>query len=132
MNIKRAVLFGTMVWVAALVVISILMFTPWFADSQTRIQVIWWIVEIPVVLLLAKWYFKTVEPTIKNGAKLGLVGLLIGVVLDVLITVPIFVKSYTEFYSNELMYVGFVIGWLVCIYAGYEFDATYTKPTNEN
>lgn len=132
MNIKRALLFGILVWIAAFVVISIFMFTPWFKDSQTRVQVAWWILEIPIVLLLAKWYFKQVSPTVKNGARLGLIGLLTGVVLDVVITVPLFVKSYTTFFGNELMYIGFIFGWLLCIYAGYEFDATYTKPTGEN
>lgn len=130
MNLKRALVFGVMVWIAAFLIIAVLMFTPWFTDSQLRVQATWWILEVPIILLLAKWYFKTVEPTAKNGARLGLIGLLTGVLLDVVITVPVFVKSYSTFFGNELMYVGFIIGWLLCIYAGYEFDATYTKPIN--
>ncbi len=134
MKLKRAFLFGTMVWVAAFVVISVLMFTPWFKDSQTRIQAGWWILEVPAVLLMAKWYFKMDPPTIKKGFLLGVLGLIVGVILDAVITVPFFVKSYAVFYTNWLMYVGFVWGIILTTYAGYEFDATFSKPnlTEEN
>ncbi|MBU2542635.1 hypothetical protein KJ785_03685 [Patescibacteria group bacterium] len=134
MNIKRAIIFGIGVWIAAFVIISILMFTPWFKDSQTRAQVTWWILEIPAVLLLAKWYFKMDPPTIKKGFLLGVIGLVVGIILDSVITVPLFVKSYTVFFGNWLMYVGFVWGIVLTTYAGYEFDATYSKPnlTEEN
>ena len=128
MNIKRASAFGVMLWVAAFMVISIVMFTPWFRDSIMRVNVAWWILEIPVVLLLAKWYFKEVEPTTKNGVRLGVIGVIVGVILDMIITVPLFVKSYLTMYSDWKVYVGLLLGWLLCIYAGYEFDATYTRP----
>lgn len=128
MNIKRALGFGAMLWVAAFMVISIFMFTPWFRDSEMRVQVAWWILEIPVVLLLAKWYFKEVSPTLKNGARLGVASIVVGVVLDVIITVPLFVKSYSTMYGDWKIYVGLLLAWFLCIYAGYEFDATYTKP----
>jgi hypothetical protein len=130
MNIKRALAFGAMLWVAAFMVISIVMFTPWFRDDIIRTNVAWWILEIPVVLLLAKWYFKEVEPTTKNGARLGIASMIVGVALDMIITVPLFVKSYTTMYGDWKIYVGLLLAWVLCIYAGYEFDATYTKPAN--
>ena len=104
------------------------MFTPWFKDSQTRVQATWWILEIPAILLLAKWYFKMDSPTIKKGFLLGVIGLVAGTMLDAVITVPFFVKSYAVFYTNWLMYIGFVWGIILTTYAGYEFDATYSKP----
>ena len=128
MNTKRAIIFGISVWIAAFVIISILMFTPWFKDSQTRVQVAWWVLEIPAVLLLAKWYFKMDPPTVKKGFLLGVIGLVVGTVLDMIITVPLFVKSYSIFYTNWLMYIGFVWGIILTTYAGYEFDATFSKP----
>lgn len=129
MNIKRAIGFGIMFWVLAFVVISILMFSPWFKDGEMRQNITWWILEIPITLLLAKWYFKKVTPTAKNGLVLGVLGLITGSILDAAITVPLFVKSYSLFFGNWLMYVGYGIVLLLCIYAGYEFDATFTKPT---
>ncbi len=128
MNYKRALIFGIGVWVAAFVTISIFMFAPWFKESQLRIQIAWWLIEIPAVLLLAKWYFKMDPPTIKKGFLLGVIGLVVGTVLDMVITVPFFVKSYAVFYTNWLMYVGFVWGIVLTTYAGFEFDATYSKP----
>ncbi len=128
MNLKRALVFGVLVWIVAFVVILILMFTPWFKESQLRIQIGWWVLEIPAVLLLAKWYFKMGLPTAKKGFLLGVIGLLTGTVLDMVITVPLFVKSYAVFYSNIWMYVGFVLMLLLTTYAGYEFDGTYSKP----
>ena len=89
--------------------------------------VIYWILLVPVTLLSAKWYFKEDSPTLKKGLLLGLIGLAVGIVLDLIITVPLFIKSYSEFYSQWELYVGFAIFLLVCMYAGFEFDATYTK-----
>jgi len=128
MNLKRAIIFGASVWIVVFVIISVLMFTPWFKESTLRIQATWWILEIPAVLLLAKWYFKMDSPTIKKGLLLGIIGLLTGTLLDIIITVPLFVKSYTMFYANWLMYIGFVWMLILTTYAGYEFDATFTKP----
>lgn len=127
MKLKRALVFGIGVWIAAFVVISILMFTPWFKESQLRIQIGWWVLEIPVILLLAKWYFKMDPPTFKKGVLLGLIGLVVGTLLDMIITVPLFVKSYAVFYSNWSMYIGFIWCVVLSAYAGYEFDATFTQ-----
>lgn len=130
MNIKRALGFGTMLWIVAFMVMSIVMFTPWFRDDIIRTNVAWWVLEIPAVLLLAKWFFKEVEPTMKNGARLGIISIIVGVALDMIITVPLFVKSYAVMYSDWKVYVGLLLAWVLCIYAGYEFDATYTKPAS--
>lgn len=132
MNIKRAIGFGIMFWILAFVVISIAMFSPWFKESQFRTMAAWWVLEIPATLLLAKWYFKTVSPTIKNGFWLGIIGLTVGIILDCIITVPLFVKSYSVFFSNWLMYVGYAEIILLCLLAGYEFDATYTEAGQES
>ena len=128
MNIKRAIGFGAILWVVGLVVVYILMLIPWFRDGEMRVQIGWWVLEIPAVLLLAKWYFKQVQPTIKNGARLGIASIVVGVVLDMIITVPLFVKSYAVMYSDWTMYASLLLAWVLCIYAGYEFDGTYTKP----
>jgi hypothetical protein len=132
MNIKRSIGFGVLLWISAFVIISILMFSPWFSDSETRIHVGWWILEIPLVLLLAKWYFKADPPTLKKGFLLGLIGLLVANLLDLAITVPFVVKSsYNEFYGNWTLWVGFALVLLLTSFAGFEYDATYSKQEKE-
>lgn len=130
MNIKRLLGYSVILWVIIFVIYSIIMFLPWFKDHNVRIQIAWWVLEIPIVLLWSRAYFKTVAPTWKSGLILGVVGLLIGTILDLLITVPFFVKSYAVYYGNWLMYVGFVEMIVLTIIAGAEFDATYSKPTD--
>lgn len=128
MKIKRALGFGLILWIAAFMIISIFMFLPWFKESQMRVQIAWWVLEIPVVLLAAKWYFKVDPPTIKKGFLLGVIGLVSGAVLDMIITVPLFAKtSYAEFFGDWKMWVGYAIVLLLTIFAGFEFDKTFTK-----
>jgi hypothetical protein len=87
----------------------------------------WWVLEIPIVLFWCKIYFKKVAPTWKNGLILGVVGLLVGTALDILITIPLFVKSFSVYYSNWLMYVGFAEMLILTTLAGAEFDGTYSR-----
>jgi hypothetical protein len=127
MNIKRAVGFGAMLWIAAFVSISILMFAPWFKESASRYQIAWILLEIPVVLLLAKWYFKMNIPTVKKGFLLGVIGLITSSVLDLIITIPLFLAPNTDtpigdFFFDWKMLVGFGLVLVLTTYAGYEFD----------
>jgi len=87
-----------------------------------RVNVAWWIIEIPLVLLMAKWYFKQKHPSLKEGFFLGLTALLIGIFLDAVITVPLFIKSYSGFFGNWIMYVGYVELLLLTTLSGWEFD----------
>ncbi|MBI5222403.1 MAG: hypothetical protein HY980_02815 [Candidatus Magasanikbacteria bacterium] len=127
MKLPRAVIFGATLWIAAFVVISIVMFTPWFKENMLRVMVVWWILEIPVVFLLAKWYFKADPPTIKKGLLLGLIGLVVSMALDAVITVPLFVKSYAAFYGDWKVWFGLIEVLILCVLAGGEFDKTFTK-----
>ncbi|MBT3539395.1 hypothetical protein HOF40_04190 [Candidatus Parcubacteria bacterium] len=131
MKIKRAIAFGVMLWVGIFAIISILMFTPSLQDKDFYQFLILWILLIPLVLLLAKWYFREDSPTTKKGFLLGIIGVLVGTVLDIAITVPLFVKSYSVFYSNVFMYIGIAEGILLATYAGFEFDATYTMESKK-
>ena len=47
-------------------------------------------------------------------------------ILDIIITVPLFVKSYGDFYGNWMMWVGFALFIVLTVFAGFEFDSTYT------
>ena len=127
MNIKRAILFGVLLWVFVFVIISIIMFIPALAGRRLTQSIIFWVVNIPLVLLLAKWYFKTVVPTVKNGLILGVLSLIVTTVLDLIITVPLFVKSYAAFYGDWTLYVGYAEIIIICMIAGGEFDAVATE-----
>lgn len=136
LNLKRALGFSLMLWVLIFVIVSILMFLPWIKESDTRISVVWWILEVPVVLLLAKWYFKTNHPNTKEGFLLGLVALIVGNILDMLITIPLFISEqssepYAMYYGDWKIWLGFVLLVALTTFAGYEFDATYTKPEDD-
>lgn len=129
MNFKRALGYAVLLWFIIFVVISIVMFLPWFKDSQLRIMAAWWALEIPIVLLWAKAYFKVETPTWKKGLYLGVAALIVSVVLDVIITVPLFVKSYAAYFGSWMLYVGYLELLILTALAGAEFDATYSKPS---
>ena len=114
-------------WVVIFVVVSILMFLPPLVDKKLMQFIIFWVLLIPIVLLLCKWYFKMDAPNLKKGIVLGIVLLFVALGLDVIITVPLFVKSYSVFFGDWMMYIGYVEILLLSIYAGFEFDGTFTK-----
>lgn len=130
MNIKRLVGFSVLIWIAIFVVYSIIMFMPWFKGNDLRIHVGFYVLLLPLTLAWAKLYFREDPPTWKKGLYLGLAALLIGTVLDLIITVPFFVKSYTVYYGNWLLYVGFLEMIVITTLAGGEFDGTYSKNIN--
>ena len=100
MNYKRALGFGVLLWAIIFVVISVIMFLPWFKGHDMRIQVAWWVLAVPAVLLWAKAYFKQDSPTVKKGLTLGLIALVVGIILDTIITVPLFVKDYVAYFGD--------------------------------
>jgi hypothetical protein len=131
MKYSRGILFGLFLWAFIFVLLSIIMFAPGIKDQVFFQYLILWVLLIPFVLFIAKWYFHTDEPTTKKGLILGLIALVVGIILDSVITVPLFVKSYSTYFSNTYLYIGMFEVLLLTTYAGYEFDATYTKDTDK-
>ncbi len=127
-HLGRAIGFGAILWLVIFAIISIVMFIPALQDKDLYQFIILWVLMVPVIMFLAKWYFRVVTPTAKNGFVLGVLAVVVGTILDLIITVPLFVKSYAIFYSNIFMYIGMVWGIALTTYAGYEFDTTYTEP----
>ena len=107
------------------------MFAPGIKNQVFFQYLILWVLLVPTVLFLAKWYFHMDEPTTKKGFLLGIMALVIGLILDSIITVPFFVKSYSVYFSNSYLYIGLLEVLLLTTYAGYEFDSTYTKDTDK-
>lgn len=127
MKHKRAIVTGIILWLLIFVVLSILMFTPFLKDRVMVRYTIFWLLLVPMTLLSAKWYFKMDPPNLKKGLCLGLIILAISIVFDLAVTVPVFVKSYAKFFSDWKLYFGLSEILLLCMYAGWEFDDTYTK-----
>ena len=122
MKLKRGILFGIILWVLIFILWSIIMFLPYLKEHQTIQYIVWWIIEIPLVLSLGKWYFKQRKPRIKEGFFLGLVALLVVTILDIAITVPFFVKSFSKFYGDWRLIVGLIELVALTTLAGWEFD----------
>ena len=127
MNYKRALVTGVMLWMIIFVTVSVLMFLPFLLDKTLIQFAIFWVLLIPAVLLLNKWYFRADPPSLKKGLMLGVILLAVLIALDAVITVPLFVKSYSVFFGDWMMCVEYAEILLLSIYAGFEYDRTYTK-----
>ena len=114
-------------WMAIFIIFYGLMFAPFLKGKEMMQFAIFWVLLIPLTLLSAKWYFKMDPPNLKKGLCLGLIIIGVATVLDIIITAPLFVKSYANFFGNWKLYVGLSEILLLCTYAGWEFDKTYTK-----
>ncbi len=132
MNYKRAIGFGILLWVFIFVIYSILIFIPALKEQKLTQNIIFWVLNVPLTLSLAKWYFIKDVPNIKKGLYLGLIGLAVGTILDLIITVPFFIKSYTAFYSEWMLYFGYIETLLLCIFAGAEFDLPLFRREGDN
>lgn len=130
MNYKRAILFGVMLWAFIFVIFSVVMFMPWFSTRPLAQHATLWILFIPLVLALVKWYSFGKKITAVEGLKLGLVFLVVGTILDMIITIPLFVKSFGKYYSDWKIYVGYAEVLALCAYAGFEFDNPVNKPAS--
>jgi hypothetical protein len=127
MKHKRAIITAVIIWLSIFIILSILMFLPFLKEKEMIQYFIFWVLLIPITLFSAKWYFRMDPPTLKKGLYLGLIILGVSLVFDIFITVPVFVKSYMIFFGNWRLYIGFSEIILLCTYAGWEFDDTYTK-----
>ena len=131
MNYKRLLQFGVMLWIVVFVVFSIILFLPPLQDKEMLQYIIFWVVNVPIVLFLAKWYFKAEKPTWQRGLQLGIAGIIVGTVLDLLITQLFIEGTYrdflAEFYGDWKLYVGFLEVIVLTVLAGAEFDGTFSK-----
>lgn len=126
MNYKRAIKTGVMLWISVLIIFAALLAVPALADAPLWRAIIFGILLVPVTLFLAKWYFKMDSPNYKKGIYLGLIALAVSLLLDLSITIPVFVKSYLVFFSDWLVYASSAEVLALFIFAGWEFDKTYT------
>lgn len=129
--LKRAIQFSIIYWIIIFAIVSVFLFLPFTASNELWQSIALWIAIVPVTLGLARWYFRQVDPSPINGLKLWAVSMLVGLVFDSIITIPLFISqefsgdtmaAFQSFYSNPLLYIGFVWSLLLMVYAGFEFD----------
>jgi chromate transport protein ChrA len=140
MNIKRAIVFSIMLYLLSFLIFS-LTTLPFGVDLESynvslKSYIFFWLLYIPITLLLAKWYFKQVAPSANGGLKLGIVAILIAFLLDgfsyaVTLAVGENTDMFIAMYSDWKFYFSIIWIIILCIFAGWEFDRTYTKKENK-
>jgi len=136
MNLKRAIGFAVALYIISFIGFFVTLLLPG-EHSLTEVPplatfVVVWLIHIPVVLLLAKWYFRKVSATTKNGLLLGIVTIAVALVLDGLsiagtIAAGESIDTFKALYTDWKFYATVLEIILLTTYAGYEFDSTYTE-----
>ncbi len=111
MNVKRAIMFGALLWVLIFFEVSVLMFGFGLEVGKT-FYIIHYILLLILVLFVSLFYFRgKIKRGFSEGILVGLVFVVVGVILDVVITVPLFIKDYGAFFN-----LGVLIGLLETIF----------------
>lgn len=136
MNIKRALAFSLLLYFGSFLVFWLLFLFMGISVESTlglREYIYTWVLYIPLVLFLAKWYFRTSAPTTKHGFQLGLMAIAVALLIDGLSVLGTMAAAqpldmFAEMYSDWKFYASIVWVILLTTYAGFEFDGTYTVP----
>lgn len=94
MNIKRAIVFGIVLWVLVFFEVSILMFGFGLTESTLYYVLHYFLLAVFISILAYKYFSKDVEKGLIEGIVLGIIFIFVGIVLDSVITIPLFVKDY--------------------------------------
>lgn len=107
MNLSRAFLTGTMVWVAIFSVFTILSFIPSLHDAETLQTIIVYLFLIPILYYGLTFYYK--KGKTNNGFQLGLIIIVTCLILDALITLPLVIiphgGDYMSFFTSPLLLI---------------------------
>lgn len=135
MNWKRAIAAGFGIYAVVFVVYMIAAELGYVSYEEVTLSgfVLMWVVNVPAVLLLAKWYFKMDAPTAKKGFYLGVVAIIVGFILDSVFVAMSYsggapIDQFNELLGSWMSYVTIAEVLLLATYAGYEFDGTYSAP----
>lgn len=133
MNCKRAISFGVLLYAATFILFWLLSLFPFFDPYSMSLgtYAVVWIINIPLVLVLAKWFYKKEQPTVKNGFFLGITAIFVGLAFDALfIGMAMLAGEPTDMfkamYSSWMFYVTILEVILLTTFAGGEFDGTYS------
>lgn len=108
MNIVRASIIGSIVWVAIFSLFTLLSFIPITKDSQTLQATIIGICIVPLAYFGAKAYYK--KGYGGNGFVIGFIMVSVALILDALITVPLVEipyngGDYLTFFSSPILWI---------------------------
>jgi len=90
-----------------------------------------WLVNIPLIFFLGKWYFRNVSPTVQHGLQLGVVAIGVALLCDALLAFVTVVAgqpvdAFVALYTDWKLYATIFEIILLTTYMGYEFDGTFT------
>ncbi|OGH68763.1 MAG: hypothetical protein A3J66_03545 [Candidatus Magasanikbacteria bacterium RIFCSPHIGHO2_02_FULL_47_14] len=135
MNYKRAIIFGVVLYAVFFILYGLSYVVPFLnkeSSNGLKSYIFTWVINIPVVLLLGKWYFKALKPSVHRGFWLGVITILVAFALDgifVLLALA-FQQPLDDFktlYTDWKFYTTLAEVILLCTVSGFEFDATYSK-----
>lgn len=131
MTIKRVIGFALLLYVATFLVYGVVQLVPNAAFPSLLGYGIFWVLNIPIVLILAKWYFKRIAPSPKRGLQLGVFAIVVAFILDGLFWGLALAggqgaSEFSQMYSDWKFYLTILEVIALCTYAGYEFDKTYS------
>jgi hypothetical protein len=121
MEIKRAILATSIVWVLGVSAYILSHFVKIMDNPELQANVVLTLTLIPSAILGTKFYYKNGAHT--NGFKLGVFMFLITIGLDALITVPVFIipagGDHLSFFSDPGFWIiGLVYILVVILYTG--------------
>ncbi len=127
--IVRGIIFGLGVFIKAAIIVAIEhALSRGFAFTTIGV-IINAILLVPIILIFAKWYFKAATPSTVRGILLGCYAIgisLLGMsVLGEVGLIP--VDATATLFSTWTGYASVAWIFLLCLYAGFEFDGTYSK-----
>jgi len=138
MNYSRASVFGVVAALFSFALTYLLAILPVALGGFLAQYIFFLIFFIPFLLLLTKWYFRSVPASFKQGLLLGLwsTGVSVGVYA---IIFSIFMGLSAGFVFSDLIDLFYSSGFIifictllaVTVFAGWEFDTTYTKPVKK-
>ncbi len=135
LNKKRAFLFSLFLYLSSFIIYTILFVLPFSFFSPDNSQalrnyVFTWVVNIPIVLLLAKWYFKKATASVQHGFRLGCVAIIFAIVFDALFMLITVLAGQSidqvALFSDWKPFVTLVEIIALTTIAGGEFDKTYS------
>jgi hypothetical protein len=121
MEIKRAIIATSIVWVLGVSAYILSHFVKIMDNPELQANVVLTLALIPSAILGTKFYYKNGAHT--NGFKLGIFMFLITIGLDAIITVPVFIiptgGDHLSFFSDPgFWFIGLVYILVVILYTG--------------
>lgn len=133
MNYKRAVGIAILLYLSSFFLYGLSFFIPFLSEPNSlNSYIFFWLLNIPLVLLFAKWFFKKISPTTKRGFQFGLIIIAVAFALDGLAILGTYaagesLEEFAALYTDWKFYVSVLEIIALATFAGWEFDGTHSK-----